>query len=122
MENITENNKLIADFLGWKKGRGTNTHKKTFLVPNKGGVYPIEALKFHNDWNWLIPVVEKIEIQSKELFGAYEDVIINGCGCGIATKDDMISIAATSKIEAVYMACVEYIKWYNEKNKTNESL
>ena len=58
-------------------------------------------------------LVEKIEIQSEELFGAYEDVIINGCGCGIATKDDMISIAATSKIEAVYIACVEYIKWYN---------
>ena len=61
-------------------------------------------------------VVEKIEIQSKELFGEYEDVIINGCGCGcgISTKDDMISIAATSKIEAVYVACVEFIKWYNE--------
>ena len=30
----------------------------------------------------------------------------------------MISIAATSKIEAVYISCIEYIKWYNsEKEK-----
>ena len=118
MDNITENNKLIAEFLG--------EIKQPFEFPQFGYINSMgdwkdtffdNQLKFHTDWNWLLKLVEKIEIQSKELFEAYEDVIINGCGCGIATKDDMISIAATSKIEAVYIACVEYIKWYNEQNK-----
>ena len=123
MDNITENNKLIAEFMG--------EQKQPFEFPQFGYINIMgdwkdtffdNQLKFHKDWNWLMSVVEKIEIQSKELFGEYEDVIINGCGCGIATKDDMISIAATSKIEAVYVACVEFIKWYNEQNKNNESL
>ena len=114
MKNILESNELIAKFIGVEL-------LKDLLASNKGfiniDIDIYEQCKFHNDWNWLMKVVEKIEIQSEELFGAYEDVIINGCGCGIATKDDMISIVATSKIEAVYIACVEYIKWYNEQNK-----
>ena len=47
-----------------------------------------------------------------------EDREINILDLKILKKVDMISIAATSKIEAVYIACIEYIKWYNsEKEK-----
>ena len=131
MENIIENNKIIAEFLDWEFDDLSETFETPFLKlvePHAFGDGQFSCklqdfeLEFHTDWNWLMKLVEKIEIQSEELFGAYEDVIINGCGCGIATKDDMISIAATSKIVAVYIACVEYIKWYNEQNKNSESL
>ena len=128
-EELLECNKLILDYMGFVKSsedkdfcfyehKGINLGLDYSYNPIKRDLIEVNfGCHFDKDWNWLIPVVEKIEIQSKELFGAYEDVIINGCGCGISTKDDMISIAATSKIEAVYIACVEYIKWYNEQNK-----
>ena len=126
MENIIENNKLIAEFLDWEFDDLSETFETPFLKlvdPEAFGDEQFSCklqdfeLEFHTDWNWLMKLVEKIEIQSEELFGGYKDVIINGCGCGIATKDDMISIAATSKIEAVYIACVEYIKWYNSQKE-----
>jgi hypothetical protein len=126
MENIVENNKLIAEFLVKNEGGLVKLGENIFSTIDEFEIpddyLTLKDLKYHKDWNWLMGVVEKIEIQSKELFGEYEDVIINGCGCGIATKNDMISIAATSKIEAVYIACIEFIKWYNEQKKNNESL
>ena len=114
---IKESNKLIAEFMKNELIEG-----KKYLLPSKyGSIIIYNNLKYyhmyHTNWNWLIPVVEKIEIQSKEFFGEYKDVIINGCKCGIATKHDMISITAKSKIEAVYISCVEYIKWYNSQKE-----
>ena len=67
MDNITENNKLIAEFLG--------EIKQPFEFPQFGYINIMgdwkdtffdNQLKFHKDWNWLMSVIEKIEIQSKE--------------------------------------------------------
>ena len=125
-QEILEGNKLIAKFMEIEIKTNFNnlfyySNQPYYYVDGKSREEVLDKassyFKYHISWDWLIPVVEKIEIQSKELFEAYEDVIINGCGCGISTKDDMISIAATSKIEAVYIACVEYIKWYNSQKE-----
>ena len=90
MKNIIENNKLIAEFL-------VNNDYLT-----------INDLKYHEDWNLLMEVVEKIEsIKGVQIF-------INGISCEIMFKSKVISKHSNTKIEAVYNACVTFIDWYNE--------
>lgn len=105
--NTTDNNKLIAEFLGYE--------------PNSNGVYPIvcinegkgwhlETMKYHTDWNWLMEVVEKIE--SLDIY--YDEYIDYNSSMVSSGK-----IELSTKIEAVYNACVEFIKYYNDESKTS---
>ncbi len=54
------NNKLIAEFMGWDiklpTTIPTNLHLSNLELDNK----EIFDLKFHTSWDWLMPVVEKI--------------------------------------------------------------
>jgi hypothetical protein len=107
----TDNNKLLAKFLGYK--------------PNTNGVYPIvcinegkgwhlETMKFSYDWNWLVQVVDKIESLGYM-------VVIQGTLCNIATNKYFKGIIIKNldtKIESVYNACVDFVKWYNEEKKS----
>jgi hypothetical protein len=59
-------------------------------------------------------VVEKIESLQ------FDFAIYTGSSVSIInTKDfpfeEIISLSGSSKIEAVYNACVEFIKWYNKQ-------
>jgi hypothetical protein len=62
MENILENNRLIADFLGQKSDKyefpqfGYMNTKGDFITE-----FNDSQLKFHKDWNWLIEAAEKIK-------------------------------------------------------------
>ena len=127
MENIIENNKLIAEFLVNNEGN---------LVKIRDGVYStiddnevpdddltINDLKFHSDWNWLMKVVEKIH--SMQSYG----VLINPNGTYIQDEDDKVicmtfkneevngEIISSSNIEATFNCCVEFVRWYNKQNK-----
>jgi len=93
------NNKLIQEFMNHYENMG-----------NKG-------LQYHSSWDWLIEVVEKIEILSYDITGTYEDVIINGCSCYIEIKDFQTSTIGDTKIQAVYQAVVQFIEWYNNQSK-----
>lgn len=104
--NITESNKLIAEFLGWNKSLGITYHKD-----NK--VTTLKHFDFvqNKDWNGLMEVVEKIE--SKGF-----DVHINTCVCRISDVgedrfEDIETFNSNNKIQAVYSGVVEFINWYN---------
>lgn len=114
--NTTENNKIIAEFLGESKqpyefsqfGYMTlsGDWKDTFFV---------EQLKFHSNWNWLIEVVEKIEsLKFSVLIGKNTCVIEQTFG---KTSLNLGVIRGKDKIEAVYNACAEFINWYNQQNQ-----
>ena len=69
MENIIENNKLIAEFLDWEFDDLSETFETPFLKlvdPQAFGDEQFSCklqdfeLEFHTDWNWLMSVVEKI--------------------------------------------------------------
>lgn len=112
-EQIFEGNKLIAEFLG-----GSVDNKTFFYGKNKNyndeielKVYNINNAKFHSDWNWLMLVVEKIEVSSGNFV-----ICLNTCEIN-AGKFDCYLIEADSKIEAVWSSAVEFIKWYNENGK-----
>lgn len=119
----TENNKLIAEFLGWEE------KEKYFMFnPKTNGSIYIKTLLFHSDWNWLMQVVEKIETipsWDKDRFGTI--VTIQGKKCRINSdhyqdknktysKEQYFDVTfiGETKIEAVYNACIEFIKWYNK--------
>ena len=126
----TENNKIIAEFMGYIDN---GCSEEGFLInPITNFDEEINDLKYHNDWNWLMEVVEKIES-----LGYWTEICYSNLGtktregkitwCEITKenhldlfKDDCFTkIVRTegSKKEAVYNACIEFIKWYNEQNK-----
>jgi hypothetical protein len=107
--NTTENNKIIASFLG--------QNKIPYEFPKFGYIkmdgdysdtFFDNQLKFHKDWNWLMEVVEKIETFGADLtIRAEHTIIVYDEGEEIST------FCFKDKKEAVYNACVEFIKWYN---------
>ena len=130
MENIEENNRLIAKFMATK-----NEISDIFYLPQHGHYFnsygQIEwnecfrtnELKYHSSWDWLMSVVEKIEKMSTEKM--FVDVRIQGGLIGIYVKGvaskgyDFLyqkdGYSNGSKIEAVWLSVVEFIKWYNSK-------
>ena len=106
------NNKLIAEFLGYIDN---GCSEEGFLIdPKTNYDVCIDSLQFHTDWNWLMEVVEKIE----SLLPDDSFVTIEYKGCWIPIYDDEqpfgIECRENTKIQAVYNACLEFIKWYNE--------
>lgn len=97
-----KNNVLIAEFMG-RKGK-VRPSLYWVNIPEIKWV-TVEEMKFHSDWNWLIPVIKRIStIVSTEL-NAEEFAIKEGYSERLNPYDyDM---------QSLYKGCVEFIKWYN---------
>ena len=107
-----KNNKLIAEFLGYIDN---GCSEDGFLIhPITNYDVEISSLKYHEDWNWLMEVVEKIES-----LGYRIEIVKHICRIYLSNKETIIISENTPKIEAVYIACVEFIKWYNNQNKVS---
>ena len=110
----TENNKIIAEFLGANPFR-EDFENNIFSYEMYGIIETIDdgedeqhfffayEMLFDSDWNWLMPVVSKC-FEYGELNNEYRDQII-------ASLSGVIDIADT------YNACVDFIKWYNEQKQ-----
>lgn len=115
---IKDNNKLIAEFMGYKKSIANTWFKDKKIVQSS-------SFKYDSDWNWLMEVVERIEL----LYDGGFDVNILSDGTIIQQfrnspnselSDGVEIVRLTSaeigfekKINHTYMAVVEFIKWYN---------
>jgi hypothetical protein len=103
-----ENNILIAQFMGFDFSRFENDgimepQEEIFFTDSK--TFSVDELKFHNDWNWLMKVVEKCligeaEHNEDEAKKAISEIYESLCGINIS---------------AVYNACVSFIEWYNKQ-------
>lgn len=112
-----ENNKLIAEFLEWKKYKdGTFDSSSKFFWEDEHASMSWNVIRydwkpsdmlFNNDWNWLMEVVEKIE--------SLENNLKNETREEFTQFQKVLSLPIYTKIEAVYNACIEFIKWYNEQ-------
>ena len=62
---IYDGNRIIADYMKIEKSFWHNMY--IYLLPSESGVGKIpsrlDAMKYHNSWDWLIPVIEKIRIE-----------------------------------------------------------
>jgi len=136
---ILEGNKLIAEFMGWKfkeskpykvwdpkfisDEQPPNDWLMTTWIIEDFKSYLMKTLKFHSSWDWLIPVIEKIE----QFDNGVCSVLITGKACDIAfsTKYNMqgedydapnfIKIEG-SKISSAWSTVVDFIKWHNSLN------
>ena len=117
--SIEESNKLIAEFMG-------RNHQ------NLAGF--IEQYEYHTSWDWLMPVVDRIEslklgdcvlkdsyMEMMTLTNAMAEVKIQHSACVIDLFGTMkvyeafIEVIEESKIESTYKAVVEFIQWYNKQ-------
>lgn len=140
-KEIINKNILIAEFMGgepvnkvkdnpigysfpFEFGHQESWDEGGFLGSGKSSCWNIEDLQYHLSWDWLMPVVEKIEGLSdgEYLFD------ISGRLSRISLMvnhniDDSVTIAefhsrnSSSKIEAIWLCVIEFIKKYNEHKK-----
>jgi hypothetical protein len=85
-------NQLIAEFMGVEKENGL------YLFTTPMDDYKTDTLYFDTSWDWLMPVVEKIEF--------LEEV------------DDDMSWRGLCTLEGTYNNVVEFIKEYNNEQNT----
>ena len=117
----TENNKLIAEFMGMKiitfKGNEYVNNTGTFTATT---VEDLEAFQY--DWNWLMEVVERIEsleiIDRKGRFSVNSICFDENYTAYITDEEkDLIQVEGETKRVATYNAVVEFIKWHNQQTR-----
>ena len=89
------NNKLIAEFMGVHEIMHDGYSEYDF-DDNTLDVVHQKHLRYHTSWDWLMPVVEKIE-------QVHEGV-----------PQELINLSLFSTIDEVYKAVVEFIKQYKK--------
>jgi len=138
-------NKMIGYFMNYFEPYIKASKKHNIKYNWEEDVAEIKVLKYHCSWDWLMPVVEKIETTTWKfplnlneltlkrnlsfanvfIFQSFDSRIefigwsvfleLEGTGLRFGSYEK-----SQSKIEATYFAVVEFIKWYNENKKYNE--
>lgn len=111
----TENNKIIAEFMELKTIAEQDFLDYNYEESEKDTLYILESLKYNTDWNQLIQVIEKVE--SLDYVFAIHNETVNVFNGQNNIKYYNEYFEYKTKIESVYNACVEFIKWYNEQKK-----
>jgi hypothetical protein len=129
-EKIVEGNKLIASFMGFIRAGEPNAgyaRLKDWCI-QPFGWFDDEGLKYHTSWDWLMPVVEKIERMDNgagvrfttSIEGRYlnvKDTPFAHCVTIYQNQFPRIKEADEAKITAVWQAVVAFITWYNQLPK-----
>ena len=132
---MKDKNKLIADFMGlipidnqdelsWYYVEDEVYFNNDFRYNNQIEYTTSDMLPYKESWDWLMPVVEKIQHLDNEfevnvnfkieLTGAVELYINHKRVFG------MTAFEVGTLIDAVYEAIIEFIKWYNKNKKDND--
>lgn len=144
-EQIIEGNKAIAEFMGyiyhphpdrfalpgWKVPNDKPFIEKLMRIGTIGKrpylCRTSKEIQFHTSWDWLMPVVEKINkdgsFKVRILFNANGTNGIYGCYIDKVEwvnnylQDERISGYSNieNPIESVYKAIIKFINWYNEQ-------
>lgn len=106
-------NELIAEFMGLPLTK----QEMEFSGGRKFKTVPFQRWKYHQSWEWLMPVVIKIN-----LIDGYSCLSIDHDTVYLHLKEDTMKYfefgeEGVTMINAVYSAVVHFIKWYN-KNKS----
>lgn len=115
-------NKVIAEFMGDKFRTSPNVMENLkglrIKYPHKWTNY----LMFDYQWNWLMPVVEKIEnLEYLNRMGRFNVNAINfeeNYTCVIKDNEQpFIQVEGEDKRTATYNAVIDFIEWYNENKE-----
>jgi len=132
-EQIIEGNKALAEFNEWERvypGKAPKDNRGLAQFKNKDGRFysrPIHdgvgenaTIPFNSDWNYLMPVIEKIESFGYCFFIQNESSWIKPGWASLKPKE--IDILADSKIEAAFKASVEFVNWWKIQAETDQNL
>jgi len=129
---VEKKNILIAEFMGFtvtpdylaipeKYLEEGYPYEVANIVAESGSIKLLNLLDFHKSWDWLMPVVEKIE----NTYPAGPRVIfkIEGIEANIYSSDiDLdIQICYSSKINSTFTAIVQFIQWYNSQPRQDKT-
>jgi hypothetical protein len=108
-KEILEGNKMIAEFMSLEfiggKFASFDPEKQTF------GGSTIKDLKYNSSWDWIMPVLEKIESLN------YRASITEFCTNIGNEKLKISQWQGITKKENTYKAVIEFINWYNSQPK-----
>ena len=108
-----ENNILLAEFMGIRPYKLQAFYDNIYTVTNH-----IEKPCFHNSWDWLMGVVEKIEnIETKDgrtfTIDMHRDsVLIFEYG---THTNEVVFTEGKGRLENLYNACVEFVEWLKKE-------
>jgi len=133
MKTIEDSNRLIAEFDGFSyyttTKKGLIYLQKTTKITNGYSKYskPITSFKYHQDWNKLMLIVDKIErmdlkfsylnnnITSRDIyvyeFMTYASIFWNN-------ENKFLTSSGSNKINVLHDAVVKFIEYYNEHSKS----
>lgn len=105
-----DGNKLIAEFMELPFN-GIMYWRQEILGYDAGANlgYDVLGLLYHEDWNWLMQVAEKIEKKTKVM-----EIHKNFC----ALHGELPIGRGKNTLEAVWNAVLIYIQWHNDKKAT----
>lgn len=113
---IMQNNGLLADFMKVVFDDDADQYYDSVV-----GVMIGHRLRYNDDWNWLMEVVEKIESIIFDEDNSYNVTIGSTNYCVIQDSNgevyDSTHDGGQTKLETVYNAVIAFIKWYNENVK-----
>ena len=125
---MEENNRIIAEFMGYTLNENNEYPIEYITVQGHWDTCPIQDLNYHKSWDWLIPVVEKIESIRDSYHGRF-GVYINSNSCTIQSTnfrpDKPISnpphyydnFVLNNKIESTYYSIINFINFYNKRKE-----
>lgn len=96
--SIPEMNRTIAEFDGWVFTESGKSAKKG----KNGNSYPAGALRYHDRWYWLKPVIDNIFTYAL----AYPDQV-----------KPIIEMRIVVNIKQAHKRVYEFAKWYKENLK-----
>jgi hypothetical protein len=111
--NTAENNKLIAEFMGLKptpiRAGLYGLAKSPWVAvtgenPEKVMEQFCKSTKYHDSWDWLMPVI--LKMNNTEEWEKFEISHLSIC---------LVSV----DLEASYDEVIRFIKWYNDKQVNN---
>ena len=94
-ETIIKGNKVIAKFMD------VAFTEEDFIYDRSISNSNADAVRYHRDWNWIIPIVEKIIKTSWNIEGAFKEC-------------SKVSHALNFvDIKTLWQSVVNFIQWYN---------
>jgi len=113
---MEKDNDLIAEFMGYVNTTPTDKDFNIYEHPETKRMIETMSMKYHTSWDWLMPVVEKIEMLGytfeknyQKIDGDWQSLIVKG--------NDILfqEFNRDSKLSTCYVV-VEFIQWYKNQN------
>ena len=122
-EITTGENKMIADFMAFKKISGDTyigsrklkylfyLPKNLWYIDEEGDVveeFGEEENKFSTDWNWLMQIIEKIRVINQTATGKFKVKLLSYQ----RNNKNIFDSSILEGKEYVYKLCLDFIKWH----------